>query len=210
MRKVHRAAVVLAVLAAGMVLGSGVSGYATFPGNDPCPLFEDATTDQRYALVPFGTRCEIAFDDGRTEVETFGPSRPAWIAWIVGLTAFGAWAVRRPASRAVGGALAAAAVIGVCGLASHNGTDVVATFWAAALVGTPAAFLSRHLWRPAEDRSVVRSLLVTAALVPAAFAVATVGAFAGGAAGHVGGVLGLLAGAGVSAWPARLRGRSSE
>jgi hypothetical protein len=213
MRVLSAVVVAVGVLALGVVLGSGVSGYALSPPNDACLVAterEGTTSEASWSFVPFGTRCEVRLDAGDERVVAYGPSLPAWIAWIVAMTALVGWAVRRPESRAVAGALAAAALITVCGLASHKAPDFAFTMWAAMVFGAPVAWLTRHVWMPAGERTVAGSLAVTAALVPVVFVVATSFMFFGNWLGYVGAVLGLAAGAAVSVLARRLWSQSTR
>ena len=209
MRTLHTALAGVAVVVSGIVLGSGVSGYALSPANQACfdlYALEGASGIASYSWVPFGTDCRL--DVGNTQstsrVVFLGPSLLAWIAWIVAMTALVGWAARRPGGRATAGALAGAVLLTVCGVAAHNGSDINFTVMAGMVVGGPLVLITRHLLMPAADRSWPNSLLVSLVLGPIVFTVATFFTLTGNGWGHLGGLLGITAGAAASAFAHRL------
>ena len=203
MRAVHAVLAGIAVVVSGIALGSGVSGYAVSPANGDCFNFvileqtPRVTGDSSYSWAPFGTDCEPADATGKPIL--LGPSVPAWIAWMVAMTALVGWAVRRPGGRAAAGALAAAGLLTICGVASHNGSDFNFTMMAGMFWGPPVVLLTRHLWLARGERDWLRSFGVTVVLGPVVFVVATFFTFFGNALGHLGCALGIAAGAAVSA-----------
>ena len=199
MRWLQRAAAAAAVVVAGIVLGSGISGYALSPADEACIWQEKVSTDSTVSLVPFGTRCGSG-----AETLLFAPSVPAWVAWMVAMTALVAVAVRRGGDRAIAGALSAAVVIALAGGASHWLHNFAFTVMAVAVIGTPAAFVTRHLLIPRDGRALDRSLGVVGLLVPVVFVVASFFNFMGDSWGHLGCILGLGSGAAISVMAGRL------
>jgi hypothetical protein len=152
---------VVAVLAGGLVLGSGLAALP-WSANDPC-----LGGTPRTQLVPYGTECRTAgsAEAGPEADEDLVPGMPALLAWIAVSALVLAAAARPGAPPTLTGAAAALAVLGLLGLLAHQG-DVIAAVAGAAVLGVPlAALITRAL-----TLALVLPAAVVVAWVPAGFA----------------------------------------
>jgi hypothetical protein len=197
-------ALVLVALAAGVLVGSGLAGFAHAPPNDACSNFgslpEGSVSGGRLELWPLGLRCEYFGRGGERRTESFAPSLGELLGWIAlaGLLAGAALRTRRSAS--VRGAATAAALLALVGAAWQWG-GITAAFWVAIMLGTPFAFALDLRLRRANLRSRPASAITAVALVPTAFFVAVFCELAGFS--RLGIALGVLAGGAVAAGVAR-------
>ncbi len=165
-------AAVLVVIAAGVLIGSGLGALAQAPRNDPCADFgtlpEGSSSSGSLELWPLGGRCEYHVDTRLARSAFLGPSTAELYAWIAAAALLIAVALLKRSSPLVRGAAAATVVLALSGAGWQLAGFNLALF-VPVLVGAPIALVVDHWLRPPSTRSVGGSLRVALAIAALMF-----------------------------------------
>jgi hypothetical protein len=162
----------LVVIAAGLLIGSGLAALAQAPPNDPCADFgtlpEGSSSSGSLELWPLGGRCEYYVGTRLARSAFLGPSTAELYAWIAAAALLTAIALLKPSSPLVRGAAAATVVLALSSAGWQLAGFNLALF-APVLVGAPLAFVVDHLLRPPKTRSADASLRIALAIAALMF-----------------------------------------
>ncbi|MEJ7798161.1 MAG: hypothetical protein WKF42_06650 [Solirubrobacteraceae bacterium] len=161
--------VAIVALAAGVLAGSGLAALAHAPPNDACSDFvslpEGSSSGGSLNLWPLGLRCEYLIGSEQVRSEYFGPTIGELWAWIVLTALLSAAALIKRTSALARGAVGAACLLALVGVAWQF-AGIMGAFLAAAIPGSAFVFALDLLLRPGGRRSWPSSALVAGALVP--------------------------------------------
>jgi hypothetical protein len=166
----RRLAVTALVVVGGFLVGNGLAALPAAE-NDPCTasarpadLAEGTSYRSSMRIWPLGTRCEYENGYGESHVESYGPSVPQALLWVLIATAVLAAAVLRPASSVPRGAAAGLVIVAVFAWLYGLTGEVGPAGLGALVLGAPLVAAVDRLLPAREPRSPL-AWLVTAPLV---------------------------------------------